>query len=202
MCYLAKDKTSVGVTSPSANIKPAWRYPWCWTSSGVALETCERVHEAQGRTSHLYANFIICLTPLSWIFNTSFFWFILCCKFGFNWNQNEIFSVLRSQGSYMAFFAGGHGEKPLSALSLPPSYLLTVAAVGNSSADLTRRTNRHTHRHTHTYPPSKNTTQSLHCCLQGAMPESCHLEAEVGPHAIQDSLLCPKVSHRSHTRPV
>lgn len=80
------------------------------------------------------------------------------------------------------FFQVATERKAPFPLSLPPSYLLTVAAVGNILADLTRRP---IHTHTH---PSKNTTQSLLCCcLQGAMPESCHLGAEV--HAIQDSAL-------------
>lgn len=42
-------------------------------------------------------------------------------------------------GDLTWLYPGGRREKPLSPLSLPPCSLLTAAAVGNTSADLTRR---------------------------------------------------------------
>lgn len=74
----------------------------------------------------------------------------------------------------------------MSPRAQPPSYLLTLAAGGKTWADLTgththARTRTRAHSHT-----SKNTTQSELGCLEGAMPESCHLGTKVGLYITQD----------------
>ena len=67
---------------------------------------------------------------------------------------------LDKPGILHGFFQVATEKSPFSPLSLPPSYLLTVAAVGNISADLTRRP-----IHTHTPFQKYNPILTLAACL-------------------------------------